>query len=601
MRRFTKDVHSNGTEPLFSGLQSHTWCGGYFKASEDSQAMTLPSCHPERLYQYLSFSKFLARLRHISEKKQVPPTLRNKREFGPRFTEMSLSQRKSLITPAVARARTLSSSLLRCPECGYIPPEKDIPSTLPSWRFEELASCNDAPLDSEGTALETVVREGEASLSSLPWRIAALREKLRILVQEETRTVRHITDAKVLLNPVRRLPADVLINIFAACLPEHTNYTDSLNAKSAPWVLSQVCAFWRQTALTSTELWSRIHLKVDLYANHPLCVFRLGTVLHRTGMHPLEVNIKALGSEDFLHHPVFAMIIPTSARWTSLGIIAPLHAFPLFDGISHQLPLLENLHIKVSSAHRSDIKSGSKFVARGFCKAPRLRELCFSQRITSETSFFQRLFVVPLETISRIDLVSTPFDAVSLLQSNRAKHMVTAAISFVESERHPLPRIEIPMIRHARLRNLFLADSATELLSRLRLPALQSLILYMPNKPIIPTISEHTVPNLTELTINCSRLVGHAVANMLQWTPNLREMTLETVLKSDAFFVALGRSKDGTPELVPNLETISLGDTTLDFSGADRVIGEMVKARRVIAPNARPAALKEVRWVSKKV
>ncbi|PBL00203.1 hypothetical protein ARMGADRAFT_896163, partial [Armillaria gallica] len=114
---------------------------------------------------------------------------------------------------------------------------------------------NDAPLDSERTALETVVREGKASLSSLPQRIAVVRETLKILLQEQTHTVKHITDAKVLLNPVRRLPADVLIDIFAACLPERTNYTDSLDAKSAPWVLSQVCAFWRQTALASTELW----------------------------------------------------------------------------------------------------------------------------------------------------------------------------------------------------------------------------------------------------------------------------------------------------------------------------------------------------------
>lgn len=513
---------------------------------------------------------------------------------------MSLSQRKSPITPAVARARTLSSSLLRCPECGHIPPEKDIPPTLPSWRFEELASCNDAPLDSERTALETVVCEGEASLSSLPLRIAALRQKLRILLQEENRTVKHITDAKVLLNPVRRLPADVLIDIFAACLPKRTEFTDSLDAKGAPWVLSRVCAFWRRTALASTELWSRIHLKVDLYVNHTLCVFRLGTVLHRAGTHHLEVNI--WGRQDFSHHPVLAMMLPTSVRWTSLGVIAPLHSFPLFNSISHQLPLLETLTIKVSSANRSDMKLDSKFVVYGFCKAPRLRELSLKQRLTSDMSFFPRLFAIPLETISSLDLVSTPFDVVSLLQSNRAKHLITTFITLVESERQVLPRqIEIPAIAHARLQILFLVDSAARLLSQLRLPALQRLILFIPNKPTLPTISEHTMPNLTQLTIKCSRSIGRALANMLQWTPNLREMTLETVLKSDAFFIALGRSKDGAPELVPNLETISLEDTTLEFPGADRVIEEMVKTRRVIAPNARPATLKEVRWMSKKV
>ncbi len=513
---------------------------------------------------------------------------------------MSLSQSKSPITPVTAGARTLSGSLSRCPECGYAPPEKSIPPTLPSSRFEELSSCNDAPLDSERTALETVVREGKANLSSLPRRIAAVRETLRILLQEQTRTVKHITNAKVLLNPVRRLPADVLIDIFAACLPKRTDYTDSLDAKSAPWVLSQVSAFWRQTALASTELWSRIHLKVDLYANHALCVFRLGTVLHRAGMHPLEVNIQ--GRQDFSHHPVLAMTLPTSVRWTSLGVIAPLNSFRLFNGISHQLPLLETLNIKVSSANRSDMKLESKFVVYGLCKAPRLRELSLTQRLTSDMSFFPRLFAVPLETISFLILVSTPSDVVSLLQSNRAKHMITAFITLVESERHVLPQqIEIPVIRHACLRILLLEDSAAGLLSRLRLPALQRLILLIPNKPILPTISEHTVPNLTELTIDCSRSIGRALANMLQWTPNLKEMTLETVLKSDAFFIALGRSRDGVLELVPNLETISLEGTTLEFPGADRVIKDMVEARRVIAPGARRAALKEVRWMSKKV
>ncbi|PBK76427.1 hypothetical protein ARMSODRAFT_1078560 [Armillaria solidipes] len=510
---------------------------------------------------------------------------------------MSLSQSKAPITPVMARSRTLSGSLSRCPECGYVPPEKSIAPTLPSLRFEELSSSNDAPLDSERTALETAVREGEANLSSLPRRIAVVRETLKILLQEQTRTVKHITDAKVLLNPVRRLPADVLIDIFTACLPKHT---DSLDAKSAPWVLSQVCAFWRQTALASTGLWAHIHLKMDLYANHTLCVFRLGTVLHRAGMHALEVNI--MGRQDFSHHPVFAMILPTSVRWTFLDVVAPLHSFRLFNSISHQLPLLETLSIKVSSAHRSDIKLESNFVVYGFCQAPRLRELSLTQRLTSDMSFFPRLFAVPLETISCLYLVSTTSDVVSLLQSSRAKHMITIVITLVESERHVLPQqIEIPVIRHACLRNLYLADSAVGLLSRLRLPALQILLLSISKGSTLPTISEHTVPSLADLTIKCSRSVGRALANMLQWTPNLREMTLETALKSDALFIALGRSRDGILELVPHLETISLEGTALEFSDADRVIEDMVEARHVIAPGERQAALKEVRWISKKV
>ncbi|KAK0233987.1 hypothetical protein IW262DRAFT_126253 [Armillaria fumosa] len=510
---------------------------------------------------------------------------------------MPLSQPKPSITPVMARPCTLSGSLLRCPECGYMLLEKSIAPTLPSSRFEELSLCNDAPLDSERRTLENVVREGKASLSSLPRRIAVVRGTLNFLLQELTRVVKHITDAKVLLNPVRRLSSNVLIAIFTACLPDHMDYLDSLDAKSVPWVLSQVCAFWRQTALASTELWSHIHLKVDLYANHTLCVFRLGTVLHRAGMYPLVVNIK--GRQDFSHHPVLAMMLPTSVRWTCLRVTAPLHSLRLFDGISHQLPLLETLYIKVLSARRSALCLESKSVVHGFCKAPHLRELSLVQRLKSEASFFPRLFSLPLETISWLYLVSTTSDVISFLQSDRAKHIITIVVTLVESERHVVPKqIEIPVIRRACLRNLSLIDSAAGLLSRLQLPALQRLLVLSTSQtPILPNISEHTVPTLTELTIRTSCPVdGHALANMLQWTPNLREMILETVLKSDVLFIALGRSRDGVLELVPRLETISLKGTTLEFSDADGVIEDMVEARCAIAPGERRAALKEVRW-----
>ncbi|KAK0481356.1 hypothetical protein IW261DRAFT_1470407 [Armillaria novae-zelandiae] len=293
------------------------------------------------------------------------------------------------------------------------------------------------------------------------------------------------------------------------------------------------------------------------------------------------------------------MMLPTSKRWTCLRLTAPLHSLRLFDGITHQLPLLETLYIKVLSARRSALSLESKSVVHAFCKAPHLRELSLVQRLKSEASFFPRLFALPLETISWLYLVSTTSDMISFLQSDRAKHMITVVVTLIESERHGVPKqIEIPVIRQACLRNLSLIDSAVGVLSQLQLPALQRLlVLSTSQNPILPTISEQTVPILMELTIRCSCPVdGHALANMLQWTPNLREMILETVLKSDVLFIALGRSRGGVLELVPHLETISLKGTTLEFSDADGVIEDMVEARCAIAPGDRRAALKEVRW-----
>ncbi|KAK0209481.1 hypothetical protein IW262DRAFT_1442999 [Armillaria fumosa] len=472
-------------------------------------------------------------------------------------------------------------------------PGESFTPTLPSSRFEELSSCNDSPVDSERTALEAAVRKGEANLSSLPQRISVVRETLEILLNEQTRTVKHITDAKSLLNPVRKLPGDVLIEIFTACLPE--NAEDSLDTNRALWVLSQVCASWRQTALLSAGLWANVHLKMDLYTNHMESLFRLETVLDRAGKHPLRVYTQ--GRKDFSHHPVVAMILSTSGRWKSLDVATSFRSFRLFNSISYRLPLLETLTIEVFGFHRSDIRPDST-VVYGFHQAPRLRELSIMQHLGADTPFFSSLFALPLENISDLYLISTTSDAVSLLQSNGTKHLITLAFASIDSEDRGLPQqIEIPVITLVGLQNLSLAGSGAWLLSRLRLPALQTLQLISSKGPVLPVISEHTIPALTELTINSGNNIDEqALANMLQWTPNLNAMILEIVIKDNTLFDVLGRSRDGVFELVPCLKTFSLEGTRLEFLDHGRVIADMVEARRTIVPSSGgQAALKEVR------
>ncbi|KAK0209497.1 hypothetical protein IW262DRAFT_1417116 [Armillaria fumosa] len=461
-------------------------------------------------------------------------------------------------------------TLLKCPECGLTP-------TLPSSRFEELSSCNDSPVDSERTALEAAVRKGEANLCSLLQPIAAARETLEILLNEQACTVKHISDAKSLLNPVRRLPGDVLIEIFTTCLSESTEDSldvnralwvleNSLDANRAPWVLSQVCASWREAALSSAGLWAN-------------SVFRLGT-------HPLRVYIQ--GRKDFSHHPVFAMILSTSGQWKSLDVAASLRSFRLFNSISHP--------IEVSGFHWSDIRSDSTGVY-GFHQAPRLRELSIMQHFEADTPFFSSLFALPLENISDLCLISTTSDAVSLLQSSGAKHLITLVIMLVDSEDRNLPRrIEIPVIRQIGLQNLSLASSAVWLLSRLHLPALQKLHLYLSERRVLPVISEYTAPALTELTINSDDFIyGRTLTNMLQWTPNLSVMILKIVIQNNTLFTALGRCRDGFFELVPRLKTFSLEGTQLEFLDYGHVIADMIEAWRIIPSSGGQAALKEVR------
>ncbi|KAF8601930.1 hypothetical protein BDV93DRAFT_607868 [Ceratobasidium sp. AG-I] len=81
--------------------------------------------------------------------------------------------------------------------------------------------------------------------------IAETKAQLSALSLEKQSLVDNVKSAKGYLAPVRKLPADILSDIFLLLLEE-----DSL----CPWTLSSVNKQWRTTALTTPRLWSRIRI-----------------------------------------------------------------------------------------------------------------------------------------------------------------------------------------------------------------------------------------------------------------------------------------------------------------------------------------------------
>jgi hypothetical protein len=59
-----------------------------------------------------------------------------------------------------------------------------------------------------------------------------------------------------LIAPIRRLPAEILSQVFLQCIPEESIFL----AKTAPLVLSQVCRQWREVALSNQLLWNTLTL-----------------------------------------------------------------------------------------------------------------------------------------------------------------------------------------------------------------------------------------------------------------------------------------------------------------------------------------------------
>ncbi|KAF9480772.1 hypothetical protein BDN70DRAFT_804690, partial [Pholiota conissans] len=64
-------------------------------------------------------------------------------------------------------------------------------------------------------------------------------------------------------SPIRRVPYDVLNEIFIQCLFPHSLRVDERRPRlrliqNAPMVLCQVCSSWRTMALSTPNLWSRL-------------------------------------------------------------------------------------------------------------------------------------------------------------------------------------------------------------------------------------------------------------------------------------------------------------------------------------------------------
>ncbi|KIK64170.1 hypothetical protein GYMLUDRAFT_434959 [Collybiopsis luxurians FD-317 M1] len=164
-----------------------------------------------------------------------------------------------------------------------------------------------------------------------------------------------------LLSPIRRLPYEVLHEIFDKCCV--ANYFEITNPGKKPecsirnrpaLALSSVCARWRRIVLSTPSLWARISLdwnwdvygEVDPHAD-PL-FSRFATFISRSLQRPMTVNFVFRerpyfeGSDSRLH-PILELLVKQIHRWQSFSYQAPVSyvysedLFPYFRGVSSSL------------------------------------------------------------------------------------------------------------------------------------------------------------------------------------------------------------------------------------------------------------------------
>ncbi|KAJ7231042.1 hypothetical protein B0H12DRAFT_1029654, partial [Mycena haematopus] len=153
----------------------------------------------------------------------------------------------------------------RCFNCGALSTAElvDAPDIFPApgTRYHTLLTTNEPPEDSELTFIRSVISKTTTRLASLKDEIYKVKEKLKHLEAERASLFSHHAQHKGILSPLRRMPPELLTEIFSSTLPSskeawsgrRKHYMDH-----SSWVLSHVSSRWRTISLSTPSMWSSI-------------------------------------------------------------------------------------------------------------------------------------------------------------------------------------------------------------------------------------------------------------------------------------------------------------------------------------------------------
>jgi len=219
--------------------------------------------------------------------------------------------------------------------------------------FASLLQNNDAPSESTIRELTESLKAPLNELQEVEAEIQRLDELMETMKMKRQSIQKRINDHTVILSPARRLPPDVLHEIFFHCLPTHHN--PIMKSSESPLLLTRICSSWRAIALSSPRIWSKVYIPLP---GDPSISSGYGTIrdettlsirrqrfagilrsrcdavrrwLARSGACPLSLSVTYPGNysgiqnskDDELIHEMFDILLSFANRWRDVDLSMP--------------------------------------------------------------------------------------------------------------------------------------------------------------------------------------------------------------------------------------------------------------------------------------
>ncbi|KAF5381412.1 hypothetical protein D9757_009071 [Collybiopsis confluens] len=176
-----------------------------------------------------------------------------------------------------------------CGHCGH----KILLEGLPVSNFHRFHTPSSyVPTQVEASTIFSLAREVKRDISAYEEEIRKTRRVLLQLEEARDSLVAYRNEKLSLLSPVRKLPTELLEQIFSsACgygLKLHRSRIQTMTID-----LSQVCSYWRAIVQSSPRLWSGLWIDLSIYSGHEAMTKMILLYLERSWDAPLQILLTA--------------------------------------------------------------------------------------------------------------------------------------------------------------------------------------------------------------------------------------------------------------------------------------------------------------------
>ncbi|KAJ4478398.1 hypothetical protein J3R30DRAFT_3481614 [Lentinula aciculospora] len=237
-------------------------------------------------------------------------------------------------------------------------------------QFSSVLNTNYAASAIETQIIHTLLASPCDELSELAEEIDRVQKTLNSLIFRHNLLKTHVDAHLALTSPFRRLPREIISEIFIQCLPSDRNPTRSLT--EAPLLLTTISKDSRELALSTPQLWTNIHVylphrslngNVDIDEMEALVQRRRAGIeawLTRSKCLPLSISVhlsgygRLTGSDSTAYISFLECIVSFAPRWKRIQ----LHLSPFFVDLLNTLvndlkpedvPWLESVEIFYNS------------------------------------------------------------------------------------------------------------------------------------------------------------------------------------------------------------------------------------------------------------